>query len=298
MVLCHMELVIIQLINGIQLGAIYALMALGYTMVYGILKLINFAHGDLLMIAAYVAYFLVNLHVPLPVAFVASMAVGALGAIIMDKVAYKPLRSQPRLKALITAMGVSLLLENGCRALPFIGPSFRRFPDVINVKNFSLTENIIITNIQIINLVMAISLMLMLWFIIRKTKLGIAMRAVSLDPKGAKLMGVNVERVISATFALGGALAGAAGVLTAITYPRLSPYMGIMPGLKAFIAAVFGGIGSIPGAMVGGMLMGIIETAATAVNSQMAEGFFFLLLLVVLLIRPFGLFGKSTREKV
>ncbi len=287
-----------QLVNGLQLGAIYALMALGYTMVYGILKLINFAHGDLLMIGAYSAYFLVVAGLHISIAFLAAMVICGASAILIDKLAYKPLRSQPRLKALITAMGVSLLIENGSRMIPFIGPNFRRFPDVVTLKSFHITENIVLTNIQLFNLGLAVFLMIALSLVIKKTKIGIAMRAVSLDQKAARLMGINVENVIAATFAIGGALAGTAGVMTAITYPRLSPYMGIMPGLKAFVAAVFGGIGSIPGAMVGGMLMGIVETAATAFHSQIAEGVFFLVLLLVLLVRPFGLLGKSTKEKV
>ena len=293
-----MELVIMQLVNGLQLGAIYALMALGYTMVYGILKLINFAHGDLLMIGAYSAYFLVLAEIPIGIAFVAAMAICGASAMLIDKLAYKPLRSQPRLKALITAMGVSLLIENGSRMIPFIGPNFRRFPDVVELKYFHVTGNIVLTNIQLMNLGLAIFLMVVLTLVIRRTKIGIAMRAVSLDQKAARLMGINVENVIAVTFAMGGALAGTAGVMTAITYPRLSPYMGIMPGLKAFVAAVFGGIGSVPGAMIGGILMGVVETAATAWHSQIAEGVFFVLLLVVLLFRPFGLMGKSSREKV
>lgn len=293
-----MELVFMQLVNGLQLGAIYALMALGYTMVYGILKLINFAHGDLLMIGAYSAYFLVISRLPIGIAFICAMVICGASAMLIDKLAYKPLRSQPRLKALITAMGVSLLIENGSRMIPFIGPNFRRFPDVVELKYFYITENIILTNIQLINLGLAFFLMIALTLVIKRTKIGIAMRAVSLDQKAARLMGINVENVISVTFAIGGALAGTAGVMTAITYPRLSPYMGIMPGLKAFVAAVFGGIGSIPGAMVGGILMGVVETAATALHSQIAEGVFFVLLLIVLLIRPFGLMGKSNKEKV
>lgn len=287
-----------QLINGLQIGAIYALMALGYSMVYGILKLINFAHGEILMVGAYAAYFVILAELPLILAFAMSMAVCAAFAMIMDKLAYKPLRAQPRLKALITAMGVSLLVQNGARILPFIGPNFRRFPDVITPVMFRVTENIFITNIQILIFSLTVTQMIALSLILKKTKLGIAMRAVSLDHKAAKLMGINVETVIATTFAIGGALAGTAGVMSAITYPRLSPYMGLMPGLKAFVAAVFGGIGSIPGAMLGGILMGVIEALATAVHSQLAEGVFFVILLVVLLIRPYGLLGKSTKEKV
>jgi len=293
-----MELLAHQILNGLQLGTIYALMALGYTMVYGILKLINFAHGDLLMIGAYAAYFLVLAKMPLATVLPLAMTICALSAVAIDRIAYRPLRNKPRLKALITAMGVSMLLENGCRALPFIGPSYRSFPETISVKQILTIKGITITNVQCLNFGMAVALMFLLWWVTRKTKMGIAMRTVSLDPMAAQLMGINVEKVIAGTFAIGGALAGAAGVMFAINYPVINPYMGIMPGLKAFIAAVFGGIGSIPGAMVGGITMGLIETGATAINSHIAEGVFFVVMLVVLLFRPFGLLGKAAKDKV
>jgi branched-chain amino acid transport system permease protein len=293
-----MELFAQQIINGLQLGAIYALMALGYTMVYGILKLINFAHGDLLMIGAYTAYFLLRVELPLAAALGGAMLLCAAGAVVIDKVAYKPLRKQVRLKALITAMGVSLLLENGCRALPFIGPAFRPFPQAMKVWEVFSFGIVSVTNVQCLSFAFTFILMFLLWTIIQKTKLGTAMRAVALDPTCAKLMGIDVEFVIAATFAIGGALAGAAGVMFAVTYPRISPYMGIMPGLKAFIAAVFGGIGSIPGAMAGGLLMGLVETLATAMHSHISEGVFFVVLIAVLLVRPFGLLGRMRKEKV
>ncbi len=294
-----MEQLLSQLINGIQVGTIYALIALGYTMVYGIIKLINFAHGDLIMIGSYVAYLsIVYLAVPFPVASLLAMLVCGLGGVLMDRIAYKPLRNQPRLYALVTAMGVSLFLENGARTLPFIGPGFRRFPDVITTQNYAVTPNVVVTNIQVFNIVVAVVLMAILQYVIKRTKIGMAMRAVSQDSDAARLMGINVDFVIAVTFAIGGILAGAAGILMSVAYPRLSPYMGIVPGLKAFVAAVFGGIGNIPGAMVGGLIMGIVETFATAAYSQVAEGIFFVVLIAVLLFRPTGLLGEPTAEKV
>lgn len=294
-----MEHFINQIINGIQIGSIYALIALGYTMVYGIIKLINFAHGDLIMIGSYVAFISIT-HFQLGIipAFLLAMIFCGLFGVLMDQFAYKPLRNRPRLEALITAMGVSLLIENVARLLPFIGPNYRIFPDVIPLQKFPITEKIVITNLQIINILVAILLMAILQFIIKRTKIGIAMRATSLDHDAARLMGINVNQVISVTFLLGGTLAGAAGVLMAISYPRLSPYMGITPGLKAFIAAVFGGIGNVPGAVLGGFLMGIIETLSTAAYSQLGEGVFFVILIIVLLIKPFGLLGTPLKEKV
>ncbi|MGE5485423.1 MAG: branched-chain amino acid ABC transporter permease, partial [Ignavibacteriales bacterium] len=267
--------------------------------VYGIIRLINFAHGDLIMVGGYVAYFcIIGLKMTLAPALVASMAACAAAGVIIDRVAYRPLRDKPRLKALITAMGVSLLVENGARLLPFIGPSFRRFPDVIPLQRFSLGRGLAVTNIQVLNVAIAVFLMLVLQYLVRHTVIGMAMRAVSLDRKAAALMGISVEGVIMFTFAVGGALAGAAGILMAVTYPRLSPYMGVVPGLKAFVAAVLGGIGSVPGAVLGGLLMGVVETVATSINSQIAEGVFFVLLVVVLLFRPAGLLGKARMEKV
>ena len=294
-----MEQFLNQLVNGLQIGTIYALIALGYTMVYGIIKLINFAHGDLIMIGSYVAYLsIVHFGVPFPVAFLLAMLFCALTGVLMDRIAYRPLRHRPRLEALITAMGVSLFIEHGARNLPFIGPSFRRFPNVVDLKSYPLVSNVVVTNVQILNVVVAVVLMVILQYIIKRTKIGMAMRAVSLDLEAAKLMGIDVDRVIAVTFAIGGCLAGAAGVLMGVAYPRLSPYMGIMPGLKAFVAAVFGGIGSIPGAVVGGVLMGVVETFATAAYSQVAEGVFFVVLVAVLLFRPTGLLGEPIAEKV
>lgn len=294
-----MEQFLNQLINGLQVGTIYALIALGYTMVYGIIRLINFAHGDVIMIGSYVAYLsVVYLGAPFPIAFLLAMLICGLTGVLMDRIAYKPLRDRPRLEALITAMGVSLFIEHGARTLPFIGPSYRRFPDVIPTRSYEVVPNVVVTNIQMLNVLVAVVLMVILQYVIRRTKIGMAMRAVSQDRDAARLMGINVDLVIAVTFAIGGSLAGAAGVLMGVAYPRLSPYMGIMPGLKAFVAAVFGGIGSIPGAMVGGLVMGVVETFATAIRSQIAEGVFFAVLVVVLLFRPAGLLGKPATEKV
>lgn len=293
-----MDQILSQLINGLQVGTIYALIALGYTMVYGIIKLINFAHGDLIMIGSYVAFLsIVKFGLSFPIAFLLAMLVCGGTGVLMDRIAYKPLRSRPRLYALITAMGVSLFLEHGARNLPFIGPEYRTFPDVFPVHTFELMPNVVVTNIQIFNVVVALVLMAILQYFIKYTRIGMAMRAASQDPDGARLMGINVDQVISITFAIGGLLAGAAGVLMAVAYPRLSPYMGIVPGLKAFVAAVFGGIGSIPGAMVGGLIMGVVETFATAIYSQVAEGVFFVILIAVLLFRPTGLLGEASGEK-
>lgn len=296
-----------QLINGLQLGAIYALLALGYTMVYGIIRLINFAHGDFLMVGAYSAYFflvyLLTSQTNLPVilifliAALISMAAGALTAWLSNQIAYKPLRYRPRLSALITAVGISMFLEYLFSSLPFIGPSYRAFPEIIPKQDLTIL-GLHLNNYQAIDLGTAFLLMLLLTYIVRKTRFGQAMRAVSLDKNTAKLMGIDVERVISLTFIIGGALAGAAGILTSITYPRIYPYMGIQPGLKAFIAAVLGGIGIIPGAMLGGFLLGIAETLASGFNSLLGEGIAFAILILVLIFRPQGLLGEKTAEKI
>jgi branched-chain amino acid transport system permease protein len=294
-----MEMLLSQLINGLQIGTIYALIALGYTMVYGIIKLINFAHGDIIMIGAYVAFISVTTYkLPILAAFFLAMVFCGILNILIERIAYRPLRQHPRLEALITAIGVSLLLENGARFLPFMGPDYRLFPNVIPLKMSQITKNVAINNIQIINISVAILLMVILYVIIKYTKTGRAMRATAMDPGAASLMGININSVISLAFFIGGSYAGAAGVLMAITYPQLNPYMGIMPGLKAFVAAVFGGIGSVPGAMLGGLLMGVIETYATQVNSQSAQGVFFVIMIIVLLFRPTGLLGEPIQEKV
>lgn len=292
-----------QLINGIQLGSIYALISLGYTMVYGIVRLINFAHGDFYMVGAYAAYFIVNfalarnVNIPVVFVFAASMGASALIAMAANRIAYRPLRYKPRLSALITALGVSMFLEYFFSALPFIGPSFRNFPELITQKIFTF-GNIKISNYAIVDVAVSAVLMIFLTYLVRRTKVGMAMRAVSQDKDAARLMGINIESIITITFLIGGAFAGAAGILAGITYPRIYPYMGILPGIKAFVAAVLGGIGNIPGAMLGSYIMGISETFATAYNSLLGEGIAFAILIIVLLFRPQGLLGEVTAEKV
>ena len=296
-----------QLLNGLQLGSIYALIALGYTMVYGIIRLINFAHGDFYMIGAYSVYFFgiyfltsslnVNPIVTFILALIIAMAAGAAIAMLSNQLAYKPMRYRPRLSALITAVGVSMFLEYLFSSLPFIGPNYKPFPEIIP-KVIFVVGGVYLNNYQIIDVGVAISLMILLTFIVRKTMTGKAMRAVSLDKDAAKLMGINIEKTIMITFLIGGALAGAAGILAGITYPRISPYMGILPGLKAFVAAVLGGIGIIPGAMLGAFLLGIVEVFATSYNSLLGEGIAFVVLILVLIFRPQGLLGEKLAEKV
>jgi len=294
-----------QIINGLQLGAIYALIALGYTMVYGIVRLINFAHGDFFMVgafAAYGAFFLFNAFLPRGnglafLVLILAMASGALVAMISNRFAYKPLRYKPKLSSLVTAIGVSMLLEYLFSALPFIGPSPRGFPELVPKRMF-LILGAEISNYVMIDLFVAAVLMTGLTLLIQKTPLGRAMRAVSQDKDASKLMGIDVEKVIAFTFLIGGTFAGAAGLLSGLTYPRIQPYMGILPGLKAFIAAVLGGIGNVPGAMLGAFIMGLAETFATAFNSLLGEGIAFVILIIVLLLRPTGLLGEKIVDKI
>ncbi|MDR2951798.1 MAG: branched-chain amino acid ABC transporter permease [Treponema sp.] len=291
-----------QLINGVSLGSIYALIALGYTMVYGIVLLINFAHGDILMVGAYAAYFVISAAGAGPagmlLAFAVSMVVCAGFGLSIERLAYRPLRSAPRLNSLITAIAVSLILENGARILPFIGPNPRLFPQpaVVNIKFNPLLQ---ISNIQIIVIILSSLLMLALNYIVNFTRQGKAMRAVSFDIQTASLMGISSNRVIAFTFALGSVLAAAGGVLYACAYPQVNPLMGMMPGLKAFVAAVLGGIGSIPGAMLGGFILGVAETLTKGfISSQYSDAISFSILIIVLLIKPTGLLGKKYRVKV
>lgn len=294
-----------QIVNGLQLGAIYALIALGYTMVYGIVRLINFAHGDFFMVGAYAAFgafFIFNFFLPAGnglafVVLILAMAAGGAIAVASDQFAYKPLRYKPKLSSLVTAIGVSMFLEYFFSALPVIGPSPRGFPEVLPKKMFHI-GSAEVSNYVIVDLAVAGVLMIGLTILIQRTALGRAMRAVSQDKDAAKLMGINVDRIISLTFLIGGAFAGAAGLLAGLTYPRIQPYMGILPGLKAFIAAVLGGIGSVPGAVLGAFIMGIAETCATAYNSLLGEGIAFVILIVVLLLRPNGIFGEKTADKI
>ena len=290
-----------QMVNGLSLGSIYALIALGYTMVYGIVKLINFAHGDILMVGAYTGYFVIRTvganPVGLTLAFFCSMAICAVLAVCVEHFAYKPLRSAPRLNSLITAIAVSLVLQNGARVIPFIGPNPREFPTPATVNiNFGIMS---LSNIQLIVILLSIVLMIILNYIINYTKTGKAMRAVSYDMSAASLMGISVDRTIAFTFALGAALAGAGGVLYASAYPQIDPTMGTMPGLKAFVAAVLGGIGSVPGAMLGGYILGIAETLAKGfLPSQFADAISFSILILILLVKPTGIMGEKVKVKV
>ncbi len=290
-----------QLINGLSLGSIYALIALGYTMVYGIVKLINFAHGDVMMVGAYAGYFVLCALGTTPFgmvcAFAAAMVMCALLSLVIERLAYRPLRNAPRLNSLITAIAVELILQNLMRVLPFVGPDPRQFPTMAT-KNFSLSF-VSISNIQLIVIVLSAVLMVLLNYIVNYTKTGKAMRAVSYDLGAASLMGISVNRTIAITFVIGSVLAGAGGVLYATAYPQIDPVMGYIPGLKAFVAAVLGGIGSIPGAMLGGIILGIAETMTKAyISSQYADAISYCILIIILLVKPSGILGKKTHVKV
>lgn len=293
-----MELLIQQLVNGLAVGSIYALIALGYTMVYGTIKLINFAHGDVYMMGAFIGYFAVmvlklNVFLALLVAMVACAILG----VVIERVAYKPLRKSTRVAALITAIGVSYLLENVMSY--FFGAESRPFPSDFGTETFTLFGDISVNGKQILIFGITVLLMALLQFIVRYTKMGKAMRAVAVDEQAAQLMGIDVDGVISFTFALGSALAGIAGVLVGVYYNTISTTMGITVGLKAFVAAVLGGIGSIPGAMVGGYLIGLLETMVSFFGySPYRDGVVYFLLFIILIVLPAGLFGKNVREKV
>lgn len=292
---------VVQLINGLQMGAIYALIALGYTMVYGIIKLINFAHGDLMMVASYVLLFAItSWKLPVFIAIPLAMLITAVLGVVIERIAYRPLRNASRLSALISAIGVSLLLQNGMMLL--FSPTPRRFPDLVSgLPSLTIGTNRI-SMMAPVSILLALGLMVLLQLFVSKTKTGKAMRAVSEDMQAAQLMGINVNRIISITFFIGSALAAFAALLFLLAYPQVDPYLGAMPGIKAFIAAVLGGIGFIPGAMVGGFLLGIIESLSRAFipsgMSQLADAVVFGVLIVALLFMPAGLLGKQVREKV
>lgn len=286
-----------QIVNGISLGSIYALIALGYTMVYGIIKLINFAHGDVFMLGAFIGFFAIarwDMHF-IPALLMAMILCAVIGVII-ERVAYKRLRNATRIAALITAIGVSLLIEY--TVIFFRGASPEAYPTIFERSTLNIfgvqidTKSIFILGVSIV-------LMLLLQFIVHRTKIGKAMRAVSHDADAARLMGINVDNTISATFAIGSALAGAAGVIFGIYYTRIEPLMGVLPGLKAFVAAVLGGIGIIPGAMAGGLVLGVVETIVSALGfSLWRDAAAFVILILILILRPAGIFGKNAREKV
>jgi branched-chain amino acid transport system permease protein len=290
-----------QLLNGLSLGAIYALIALGYTMVYGVLRFINFAHSDVFMVGAFIGYY-VGRHLPENtlggglIVLTAAMLGCALLGVTIERLAYRRLRGGPTLNVLITAIGVSLLLESSGQV--FFGAEPRTFPDVFPAKDFAF-GGLVISTSQLLVIAVALLLVVALQFIVFRTKIGTAMRAVALNPKAAQLVGINTNTVISFTFALGSALAGAGGVLYALNYPSIDPLMGVMPGLKAFVAAVLGGIGNIPGAALGGLILGTVETFVGGSQfSTYKDAIAFGVLILILLFRPAGLLGKSTVEKV
>ncbi|MDY4669184.1 MAG: branched-chain amino acid ABC transporter permease [Oliverpabstia sp.] len=288
------------LINGLSLGSVYAIIALGYTMVYGIAKMLNFAHGDVIMVGAYVVLMcMTNAGLSPILAVISAVVICTILGIVIEKVAYRPLRNAASpLAVLITAIGVSYLLQN--LALLIFGANAQSFPTAVKWKGFSLAEGALnISGETIVTILACIVIMIGLSLFIKKTKAGQAMRAVSEDKGAAQLMGINVNGTIALTFAIGSALAAIAGVLLCSAYPSLTPYTGAMPGIKAFVAAVFGGIGSIPGAFLGGILLGIIEILSKAyISSQLADAIVFAVLIVVLLVKPTGILGKNIQEKV
>lgn len=292
-----MTLFLNQLINGLQIGSIYALIALGYTMVYGIVKLINFAHGDIIMVGAYAALLVMTgLGLPFYVAIVAAMIVCVVFGVVIERIAYRPLRSSPRISSLITAIGVSYLLQNMAQLV--FSPTPRPFPTIFKVPPLVI-GGLSISFVTILTIVVSVALMVILQFVVRSTKVGKAMRAVSEDMGASQLMGISVDKTVSITFAIGCALAAIGAVLYCVAYPRVQPTMGSLPGLKAFIAAVLGGIGILPGAMLGGMIMGVAESLTKGyISSQLADAVVYGILIVVLLFKPAGLLGKKTREKV
>ena len=287
------------LCNGISLGSVYAIIALGYTMVYGIAKMLNFAHGDVIMIGAYIAFCAMQYwNFPPIISVIAAMVVCTVLGVTIERLAYKPLRQATSLAVLITAIGMSYLLQN--IALLVWGANPKSFPSVVKLGTVSLMGGqLIISGAAIVTIVACIVIMVALTLFTSKTKMGKAMRVVSEDKGAAELMGINVNLTISLTFAIGSALAAIAGVLLCSAYPTLQPTTGSMPGIKAFTAAVFGGIGSIPGAMVGGILLGVIEILGKAyVSTELGDAFVFAVLIVVLLVKPAGLLGKTVHEKV
>ena len=288
-----------NLINGISLGSVYAIIALGYTMVYGIAKMLNFAHGDVIMIGAYISFCVTQyLNLPAWLSVLAAMFVCTLLGMTIERLAYKPLRSAPSLAVLITAIGMSYFLQN--LALLIWGSNPKSFTSIISFGTLRLFDGqLIISDVAIVTVLACILIMIGLTWFTGKTRVGKAMRAVSEDKGAAQLMGVNVNRTISVTFAIGSALAAIAGVLLCSAYPTLMPTTGSMPGIKAFTAAVFGGIGSIPGAMLGGILLGIIEIFGKSyISTELGDAIVFAILIVILLVKPAGLLGKKIREKV
>ena len=287
------------LINGISLGSIYAIIALGYTMVYGIARMLNFAHGDIIMVGGFAVFTIVSTLGLSPwLGLLVAVAICTVLGIVIEKVAYCPLRGASSLAVLITAIGVSYLLQNV--ALLIFGSNARQFTSIINLPNLKLADGrLTISTVTIVTIITCIVIMVGLTAFINKTRIGQAMLAVSEDTGAATLMGINVNKTISITFAIGSALAAIAGALLCSAYPSLTPYTGSMPGIKAFVAAVFGGIGSIPGALIGGVILGVIENLTKAyISSQLSDAVVFSVLIIVLLVRPTGILGKKITEKV
>ncbi|MEI3519608.1 branched-chain amino acid ABC transporter permease [Laedolimicola sp.] len=287
------------LVNGISLGSVYALIALGYTMVYGIAKMLNFAHGDVIMIGAYVAFTAISgMGMPPVVGVLLSVVACTVLGVLIERIAYKPLRKASKLAVLITAIGVSYFLQNV--ALLIYGANTKSFTSVVTIPALKLMDGkLVISGETIVTVVACLIIMAGLMTFMKYSKSGRAMLAVSEDSGAAQLMGVNVNATIALTFAIGSALAAIAGVLMCSSYPALTPYTGSMPGIKAFVAAVFGGIGSIPGAFIGGILLGVIEILSKAyISSQLADAIVFAVLIIVLLVKPTGLLGKQIQEKV
>lgn len=286
-----------QLINGLHVGAIYALIALGYTMVYGIVRLINFAHGDILMVGAYTAVVLITmLNLPIPLVIVLVILMCSLFGVLIERVAYKPLRNSPRISSLITAIGVSMLLQN--LALLIFSPTPKPYPISLKIPALRI-GSLMIGSTTTLTIIISAVLMILLQSFVSKFRAGKSMRAVSEDFDAAQLMGINVNNTISLTFAIGCALAGIGSLLYGLAYPTVSPTLGALPGLKAFIAAVLGGIGIIPGAILGGMIMGLAESLTKAyISSQLSDAVVYGILIVVLLFKPSGLLGRGTSEKV
>ena len=286
------------LISGIGLGSIYALIALGYTMVYGIAKMLNFAHGDVIMVGGYAVFLSISsLNCPVWLSIIIGIVVCTVLGVVIERVAYKPLRNASSLSVLITAIGVSYLLQN--LALNILGSNARTFKSVVSLKTIGINSQLKISGEAVVTIIVTVVIMVALTLFINKTKTGMAMQAVSEDKGAAQLMGINVNKTISIVFAIGSGLAAVAGILLCSTFTQVSPYTGSMPGIKAFIAAVFGGIGSIPGAMIGGILLGIIENLSKAyISTQVADAIVFASLIIVLILKPTGLLGKKINEKV
>lgn len=286
-------------INGISLGSIYAIIALGYTMVYGIAKMLNFAHGDIIMVGGFAIFTVVStLNLPPLLGVLVAVVICTVLGVTIERVAYKPLRGASPLAVLITAIGVSYLLQN--IALLIFGSNARQFTSIVNVPSLKLADGrLTINGVTMVTIAACVVIMVALTTFINKTKVGQAMLAVSEDNGAATLMGIDVNKTIAITFAIGSALAAIAGALLCSTYPSLTPYTGSMPGIKAFVAAVFGGIGSIPGALIGGILLGVIENLSKAyISSQLSDAIVFSVLIIVLLVRPTGILGKKINEKV